>query len=51
MNNNVTTALIDICVILALVAISLSIWFYPWISVLMLALLVAGGCLAGKDSG
>lgn len=44
-NKNVTTMLLDIG---ALVAISFGIWFYPWFTLLLLALLLLGGCLSGK---
>ena len=41
--------LVDVGVLLALTAISLGIWFYPWITLLLLALLLPGGYLFGKD--
>jgi len=40
--------LLDIGALLALVAISFGIWFYPWFTLLLLALLLLGGCLSGK---
>lgn len=49
MNKNVTTILVDVGTLLALVAISFGIWFHPWITLLLLALLLLGGCLSGKD--
>jgi hypothetical protein len=50
MNKNVTTIIVDLGVLLVLVAISFGIWFYPWITALVLVLLLIGGCLCGQDS-
>jgi hypothetical protein len=49
MNKNVTTIVVDLGTLLALVAISFGIWFYPWITLLLLTLLLVAGCLSGKD--
>ena len=51
MNKTTTTILVDIGVLLALVAISFGIWYYPWITLIALALLLIGGCLFGQESG
>ena len=48
MNKNVTTMLMDLGVLAALTAISLGIWFYPWLTLLALVLLASGGCLFDK---
>ena len=48
---NATTVLVDFGVLLALVAISFGIWFYPWVTLLVLALLLVCGCLTGEHSG
>ena len=42
--------LVDIGVMLALVVIAFGIWYYPWLTLLVLALFVLGGCLAGHDT-
>jgi len=51
MSKNVTTMIVDIGILLVLVAISLGIWFYPWITLLLMALILVGGCIFGRDSG
>ena len=51
MSKNVTTMIVDIGILLVLVAISLGIWFYPWITLLLMALILVGGCIFGHDSG
>jgi len=43
--------IVDIGILLVLVAISLGIWFYPWITLLLMALILVGGCIFGRDSG
>jgi hypothetical protein len=48
LSKNTSTLLVDIGILLALVAISFGIWFYPWITLLLLALLLLGGCLTGQ---
>lgn len=35
----------DTGVLLALVAISIAVWYYPWLTLLVLALLLLAGCL------
>ena len=50
MSKNTSTIMIDLGILLALVAISFGIWFYPWVTLLVLALLLLGGSLTGKDS-
>ena len=51
MSKNVTTMIVDIGILLVLMAISLGIWFYPWITLLLMALILVGGCIFGRDSG
>jgi len=43
--------IVDISILLALVAISIGFWFYPWVTLLVLALVLFGGCIFGQDSG
>lgn len=43
--------LTDLGILLALVAISLGIWYYLWITLIALAALLLGGCLSGQKSG
>jgi hypothetical protein len=50
-NKIVTTMIVDISILLALVAISIGFWFYPWVTLLVLALVLFGGCIFGQDSG
>ena len=49
MNKNVTTIIVDIGVLMVLLAISFGIWFYPWITLVLLALVLIG--VFGQDSG
>ena len=51
MKENVTTVIVDAGVLLVLLAISFGIWFYPWITLVLLALVLVGGCVFGQDSG
>lgn len=51
MNKNITTMIVDIGILLVLVAIAFGIWFCPWITVFLLAIVVLGGCFFGHDSG
>ena len=46
-----TTVLVDLGVLLALVAIAFGIWYYPWSTLLLLALVLLGGCVFGQDPG
>jgi hypothetical protein len=46
-----TTVAVDLGVLLALVAISFGIWFYPWGTLLLLALILIGGYLFGENAG
>jgi len=50
MSKNTSTMLVDIGILLALVAISFGMWFYPWITLIALALLLLGGCFTGQHS-
>ncbi len=45
MNKDTVTMLLDLVAIAALVILSLGIWYYPWITVVTLALLLLTGCL------
>lgn len=45
MNKNTLTMLVDLGTLLGLVALSLGIWYYPWVTLVGLALLLLGGCL------
>jgi uncharacterized membrane protein YesL len=47
MSKNTSTMLVDIGILLALVAISFGIWYFPWITLLVLALILLGGCVIG----
>jgi hypothetical protein len=51
MNKNVTTMIVDLSILLVLVAISLGIWFHPWITLVLVALVLTGGCVFGHESG
>jgi len=51
MTNHVSTMFTDIGILLALVAISLGIWFYPWVTLILLALLLVVGFLTHQGSG
>jgi len=51
MSNNSKTTMIDFGILLALVAVSFGLWYYPWVTLLVLALILLGGCLFGHDSG
>lgn len=51
MKRTATTILVDLGVLLALVAISFGIWFFPWATILLLALILLGGCVTGHHSG
>ena len=48
MNKTIAIILTDLGVLLALVAFSMGIWYYPWITLVVLALLLLGGCLFGS---
>ena len=50
MKKTVTTMLVDLGILLALVAISFGIWYCPWITLVLLALFLLGGCLVRQDS-
>lgn len=51
MNKPVITMIVDIGILLVLVAISLGIWFYPWITLMLLAAGLCAGCFARHNSG
>jgi len=51
MKKSSTTILVDLGVVMALVAIAFGIWFCPWVTLLVLALFLLGGCLTGQKSG
>ncbi len=51
MNENEKTMLVDAGILLSMLAISFGIWFYPWITMVALALLLLGGYLSGKSPG
>lgn len=48
MNKNMTTTCVDLGILLALVAISIGIWFYPWITLIVLGLVLLCGFLSSK---
>lgn len=48
MNKNLNTTFFDLAILLALAAISLGIWFYPWLTVAVLGLVMLGGFLSSK---
>jgi len=48
MNHTITTTLVDLGILLALAALALGIWFCPWITVLVIALMMLGGLLFGQ---
>ena len=50
MNKNLFTIMVDLGILLALLAIAFGLWFYPWITLLVIALLMLGGCLTGEHS-
>jgi len=50
MNKNLFTIMVDLGILLALLAIAFGLWFYPWITLLVIALLLLGGCLTGEHS-
>ena len=43
--------MVDLSILLALVAISFGIWYYPWITLIALALFLLGGCLVRQKPG
>ena len=51
MKKPATTMFVDLSILLVLVAISFGIWYYPWITLIALALVLLGGCLSGQKSG
>jgi hypothetical protein len=50
MKKTATTIFVDLGILLALVAISFGLWYCPWITLLLLALFLLGGCLSGQHS-
>ncbi|MGA3172565.1 MAG: hypothetical protein ABSE62_16305 [Chthoniobacteraceae bacterium] len=48
MSKNTSTMLVDVGTLLALMAISLGVWYYPWFAVIALALLLFTGCVLAK---
>ncbi len=50
MNKNVKTIFVDIGILLALLGISLGIWFYPLLTVVLLALVLVCGCFPSQHS-
>ena len=51
MKKTATTMMVDLSILLALVAISFGLWYYPWITLIVLALLLLGGCLSRQNPG
>ena len=50
MKRTTTTMIVDLGILTALVAISFGIWYYPWITLIALALVLLGGCLSSQKS-
>jgi hypothetical protein len=50
MKKTLTTMIVDISILLALVAISIGIWYYPWLTLLAMVLLLFGGWFFGRES-
>jgi hypothetical protein len=48
MSKNTSTLLVDLGILAVLVAIAFGLWYFPWATLLVLALTLAGGCFAGK---
>jgi hypothetical protein len=49
-NKPLLTMIVDIGILAVLVAISLGIWFYPWITVAVLAVAVCVGCFTTRHT-
>jgi len=50
MKKTATTMMVDLGILLALIAISFGLWYYPWITLIVLALFLLGGCLSRQKS-
>ena len=42
--------IVDLGILTALVAISFGLWYYPWITLIVLVLVLVGGCLSRQKS-
>jgi len=51
MSKNTSTLFVDIGILLALVAVAFGIWYFPWTTLLVLALILLGGCVFGHNPG
>jgi len=48
MKKAATTVLVDVGVLLALVGLAFGLWHFPWLTLLVLALLLLGGWMGGR---